>query len=149
MIESFVWLLAWILVLITVSVHYEVIRLVSDQVMPWAGRRLHNRRIIAVVIATLMLGHIAEIWLFALAIKLLVRFPIFGSLQGDMGQGWGDFLYLSSVNYTSLGDSSLRIVGPARALASSETLAGMMMIAWSASFTYLKMEQVWKRHQEK
>ncbi|MGB9153094.1 MAG: hypothetical protein WCD70_08420 [Alphaproteobacteria bacterium] len=149
MIESFVWLLAGLLVLVTVSVHYEAIMLISDRVMPWAQKHVHNRRVMPVVIAALMLGHIAEIWMFALALKLLVQFPVFGSLQGGTGNGWGDFLYLSSVDYTSLGDNGLRIIGPARAIVASETLIGMLMIAWSASFTYLKMEQVWKDHHKK
>lgn len=145
MVESLIWLFAWLLVLTTVSVHYETIMLVSDKVIPWAQKHLHNRRVIAVAITALMLGHIAEIWIFALAVKILLQFPSLGALRGDISDRWGDVLYLSSVNYTSLGDNGARIVGPARALASSETLAGMMMIAWSASFTYLKMEQIWKK----
>lgn len=148
MIETGVWIFAWLLVLITVSLHYEVIRLVSDKVMPWTQKHihsLHSRRVIGVAIAALMLGHIAEIWLFAFAMQEMVRFPELGALQGGTGHEWSDFLYLSSVNYTSLGDNELHIVGPARAMASSETLVGMMMIAWSASFTYLSMEKVWKK----
>jgi hypothetical protein len=118
--------------------------LASDKVMPWAQKHVHGRRTIVIALAALMLAPIAEIWLFALALKLLVQFPALGALEGSSGGGWDDFLYLSSVDYTSPGDNGMHTTGPARALACSETLVGMMMIAWSASLTYLKMEQVWK-----
>ncbi len=144
MYEVIVWLLAGVLVILCVSLHYETIQTVSDTVIPWATKRLHNRRVIAFALAGLMVGHILEIWLYALAMLWLVKFPVFGVLEGSPANSWGDFLYFSSVTYTSLGDSALRLTGPARAIVASETLLGMMMIAWSASFTYLKMEQLWK-----
>jgi hypothetical protein len=149
MIETFVWLLAWLLVLMTVTVHYETLMLVSDKVIPWAVNRFHNRRVIPIAIAALMVGHIAEIWLFALSEKILLQYPDIGYLVGGTGKELSDLLYLSAVNYTSLGDSSLRIAGAVRELASTEPLVGMVMIAWSASFTYLKMEQEWKKDDER
>ncbi|MDR3448975.1 MAG: two pore domain potassium channel family protein [Alphaproteobacteria bacterium] len=144
MAEIFMWFIASLLVIVTVCLHYETMSLVSDKIVPWAQKHSRGRRVIAVSIAGLMLGHIAEIWVFALVIMLLVHFPYLGSVQGSFNPGLGDFLYLSSVDYTSLGDNDMRLTGPIRALASTETLAGMLMIGWSASFTYLKMEQIWK-----
>jgi len=145
MIEHFMWVFSALLVIVTVTVHYEVMMLVSDKVIPWAQKRSHSRRVIAIAITGLLLGHIIEIWIFAIAIWGLLQFPPLGGLQGDITDLWSDCLYLSSVNYTSLGDGNLRLIGPARAIASCETLAGLMMIAWSASFTYLKMEQIWRK----
>ena len=144
MIQPLVWLFSSLLVVLTVTVHYEARMMVSDKVIPWAQKRTHSRRVIAVAITGLLLGHIIEIWIFALAMLLLLQFPVLGTLQGDITSLWSDCLYLSSVNYTSLGDSNLRLTGAVRTIASSETLAGLMMIAWSASFTYLKMEQIWR-----
>ncbi|MDR3424000.1 MAG: two pore domain potassium channel family protein [Alphaproteobacteria bacterium] len=148
MVEHLVWLISVAMVLITVTVHYEIMTVVSDRVIPWAQRHVHSRRVMTFAIAGLLCGHIAEIGLFALAIKLLVFSPAFGSIQGDFSNLWGDFFYLSAVNYTSLGDNTIHLIGPARALSVSEALAGMMMIAWSASFTYLKMESIWERRRK-
>ena len=147
MIEYGIWLLCGILLLVIVSFHYEVMMTVSDRLVPWLEKRLPHRRVIALSLAGLMLGHIVEIWLFSLALMLTAQFPSVGSIQGDFSGRWGDYLYLSTVNYTSLGDSSIRIAGHIRAVVASETLVGMMMIAWSASYTFLKMEQGWRaRH---
>ena len=145
MVEHIIWFLSTAMVIVTVTLHYEVMTIVSDRIVPWAQRHVQMRRVVAFAIAGLMLGHITEIWVFAFIIKLLVYFPSFGSIQGDFSNRWEDFLYLSAVNYTSLGDGDIRLIGPARAIAASETLAGVMMIAWSASFTYLKMELIWER----
>jgi len=145
MVEQIIWLVAAIMVIVTVTVHYEVMTVVSDRIVPWAQRHVHSRRVIAFAIAGLLLGHISEIWIFAIVTKLLLLFPSFGAVHGDFTNQWEDYLYLSAVNYTSIGDNNIRIVGPARALAASEALAGIMMIAWSASFTYLKMEVIWER----
>jgi hypothetical protein len=37
-------------------------------------------------------------------------------------------------------------LGPVRLLAGVEALNGLLMIAWSASFTYLSMENFWAPH---
>jgi len=145
MAANIVWLLSALMVIATVTVHYEIIMIVSDYVVPWAKKHIHSRRVMSFAIAGLLAGHVLEIFLFALAIKLLVSFPEFGSVIGDFTGIWEDYLYLSAVNYTSIGADSIRLTGPVRMLAAGETLAGLMMIAWSASFTYLKMEMIWER----
>jgi hypothetical protein len=145
MFEHIVWLFSAVMVILTVTVHYEVMAVTSDRIIPWTQKHVQSRRVMAYAIAGLLLGHIFEIWLFALAMKALLYFPLLGSIQGAFENGWGDFLYLSTVSYTTLGDNSIHLTGPIRALAASESLVGMMMIVWSASFAYLKMEMIWER----
>ncbi len=145
MIEYVLWLFAVLLLIITVTIHYEVITIVSDRIIPWAQKCVPSRKVMAYAIAGLLFGHIIEIWLFALATKFLIAFPLFGAVEGTIENGFGVLLYLSSVNYTSLGDNTIRLVGPVRALAAGESLVGMVMIAWSASFAYLKMKLIWER----
>ena len=149
MIEILAWGLGCLLVIITVSIHYEVMQLVSDQVIPWATHKFHSRRVIAVAIAALMFGHITEIWVWAIAYGLTTNINGFGIITGSLGSGFNDLLYFSAVSFTSLGDNNLHPEGAIRCLTASETLAGLMMTAWSASFTYLKMEEIWKRHKGK
>ena len=144
MIEPFIWLIAGLLVIATVSLHYEVMSFVSDRVIPWAQKHLHGRRVIAISVISLLLGHVIEIWGFAGVTWVLVQDKSFGAFEGAPDKTWFDFLYLSATNYTSLGDGNVHLVGPVRVMAVTEALVGMMMIAWSASFTYLKMEQIWR-----
>ena len=146
MINVVAWGIAGVLIILTVSIHYETMLMVSDRVLPWAQKRFHGRRTIAIAIFALMLGHIAEIWLFGLSYLVLQFMPGFGTIGGQFDGTLNSYLYFSAVNYTSLADNQIHPIGPLRNIAASETLDGMMMIAWSASFTYLKMEQIWKMH---
>lgn len=148
MIDFFAWTIAGFLVIVTVAVHYETILIISDRILPWAQRSFHGRRVMIISIGALLVGHILEIWIFSLGYFGLSQSSVFGSILGVNATNLNDMIYFSSVNYTSLGDNSMRAMGALRAIAASETLAGMMMIAWSASFTYLKMEQIWKLHQK-
>lgn len=139
------WGIAASLIILTVAMHYETMRFVSDAVLPWAFRRFHNRRIMMVLIMTLILGHISEIWMFALAMFAMNFNPALGYLTGtfDGPLGFNIFVYFSAANYTSLGYGDIMPHGALRNVSVSEALAGLLMIAWSASFTYLKMEQIW------
>lgn len=133
-----------LLALVCVLVHYEVMLLTSDRLIPWALRNAQGRRTVMIALMALMLGHIVEIWVYAGVLMLLSYFPAFGSYVGNIRGEFTDFLYFSAVNYTSLGYGDIHTTGSIRTLAVSEALAGLLMIAWSASFTYLKMEQVWQ-----
>ena len=145
MIEIFGWMVATLIVAATVTTHYEVMLLVSDRILPWVQRRWPGRRVMIVSMACLFLGHITEIWLFAIAMIGLLKIDGFGALTGAFDGDFHAFLYFSATTYTAVGDSDIHSSGPIRAVIVSETLTGLMMIAWSASFTYLKMEQVWQR----
>lgn len=144
MFDTLSWGLGGLLVLITVTMHYETMGLVSDYVIPWSVQRFHGRRVIAIAIATLMLGHIAEIWLWAVTYTILLQFSSFGRFIGPFDGNFSSILYISAVSYTSLGENIIRPDGPIRAIVACESLGGLMMTAWTASFTYLKMEQIWK-----
>jgi hypothetical protein len=50
------------------------------------------------------------------------------------------------VSYTSLGLGDVYPQGGVRLLTGVEALVGLLMIAWSASFTYLSMEKYWPLH---
>ena len=53
------------------------------------------------------------------------------------------FIYFSSVVYTTVGFGDLLPVGALRILTAAEGLAGLAMITWSASFTFLAMQRLW------
>ena len=103
MIDILGWSIAAILVIATIGIHYEVMRIASDTVIPWALRISHDRRVMMLITGILMLGHIAEIWMFALCMMVVNEMPILGNLSGNAGRGLGSFLYFSAVSYTSVG----------------------------------------------
>ena len=50
--------------------------------------------------------------------------------------------------YTSVGFGDILPQGHLRLIAGVEGLAGLLMIGWSASFTYLMMEKLWLDHRK-
>lgn len=139
------WGIGVALIAATVFLHYETMLTVSDRVMPWAQKRLHKHRIItALVIGLLMLGHIAEIWLFAFAYMSMNALGGFGGIEGGFDGSLNSYLTFSTVRYTSVGDPVLHATGAMGCVSATETLVGLMMIGWSTSFTILKMEQLWR-----
>ena len=67
-----------------------------------------------------------------------------GGLAGTLGFSFLHCLYFSAETYTSLGFGDLLPVGPVRLLAGTETLNGLLLIGWTASYAYLAMERFWR-----
>ncbi len=132
-----------ILVFATVLIHYEALRLIGD-----AAPHLKIRpraRIIAVIMAAFA-AHTIEVWLYAVAFFLLDRFAGIGHLTGAGVEEFPAFVYYSSVTYTTLGLGDLAPHGALRLLSGVEALNGLVLIGWTASFTYLTMEKFWDLH---
>ena len=53
--------------------------------------------------------------------------------------------YFSIASYTTLGIGDILPHGNIRIVAGLEALNGLVLVAWSASFTYLIMERLWGR----
>jgi hypothetical protein len=134
-----------VLVLATILIHYEVLRLASNHVhdLPIAPRL----RIIPVMIAAFV-GHTLEVWLYGIAYWALAGHFGLGAISGVAPDGFEDYIYFSAVTYTSLGFGDLVPTGHMRLLAGVEGLNGLILIGWSASFTYLAMERYWPQHRK-
>jgi hypothetical protein len=53
------------------------------------------------------------------------------------------FLYFSSETYTTLGFGDIYPTGALRMICGIESLIGLLMVSWTASFTYLEMRRYW------
>ncbi|CAO4150709.1 ion channel [Methylorubrum extorquens] len=122
------------LVITTILVLYETLRLTSEHLseLPFPPRA----RIIVVVLAA-FIGHTAAVWIYAGAYWLLVLQLGIGTFSGVPVETFEDCLFVSVVAYTSLGYGDHFPVGHARLLTGVEALNGLLLIGWSASFTYL------------
>jgi hypothetical protein len=61
------------------------------------------------------------------------------------GPGWfEDHFHFSIASYTTLGIGDIIAEGPIRIIAGIEALNGLVLVAWSASFTYIAMERLWQ-----
>jgi hypothetical protein len=144
---AFIWgmVASVVLVTITVLVHYESLRLISDQLIP--RLRLHPRHEMVYVIFGVFFAHTLEVWIFAGGYALLEQAGI-GQFHGHLEGNALDYLYFSAVTYTTLGFGDIYVYGPLRLVSGVEGLTGLLMIGWSASYTYLSMEKLWQRHAE-
>ena len=125
-----------------VLVHYEGLVLTQRRIARESG---HRRIKVLHAMFLLILVHVVEIWIFGMAYGLLLRWPECGSIAGSaVPLHLFDYVYFSAMSYTTVGFGDLAPVGPIRFLSATEALVGLMLITWSASFTYLEMERYWR-----
>ena len=138
---AIVTLIAAGLVTIIVFLHYEALNLLSKTLarLSWVGRPR-----VALLFCRLLMVHIAEIWIFACGFMLAEWHGGLGALKGEHSPGVLDYVYFSSMTFTTVGYGDLFPIGPIRFIAAMEALSGFMLITWSASFTYLEMVRFWR-----
>lgn len=96
------------------------------------------------IMAIIFAAHVLEIMLFAATFRLMIPLG-FGELTGNHTSTAADFFYFSIATYTTLGIGDIAPEGAIRLVAGVEALVGLVLITWSASFTYLAMERLWNR----
>lgn len=128
------------LVAITVLIHYELLRSASGLIARLPGP---PRTRILPVILIVFVAHIVEAGVYAAAFLLMQTHPELGSVAGELEGNWLDFVYFSLTTYTTLGIGDLHPQGPLRLVAAVESLNGLVLIGWSASFTYLSLQELW------
>ena len=134
-----IFIVTTVVVLLTVGVHYEMLRGLSVTIprLPVA-----NRARVGITILGALVAHLVEVMVFALAFYLTIRSGNLGELKGG-GQHPVDIMYFSLVTYTSLGYGDITPAGNIRLLAGVEALTGLVLIAWTASFAFLQMQRFW------
>ena len=132
-----------VLVGATLLIHYDILRLASS-LLPSLPIPVRMR--VVVVVFAAFLAHTLEVWLYAFAYYIFDEVFHFGYLSGELVGDWRDFVYYSAATYTTLGIGDVFPIGQTRLLTGIEALNGLVMIGWSASFTYLTMEKFWPLH---
>lgn len=135
--------LAAAMVMVCVLVHYETLRFASV-LMPKLTIRPRKR--ILFVMGAAFLAHSAEVWLCAALFYVIGHWGGLGGIAGKFDGTFYEYLYFSTVSYTSLGIGDIYPTGVLRILTGVEALIGLAMIAWTGSFTYLAMEKFWSLH---
>ncbi|MEM6552148.1 MAG: potassium channel family protein [Planctomycetota bacterium] len=135
-----VYLAAAIAVGLCVLLHYETIRLII-----WCLKKYRPSPRLSLVgsVLTLLTAHIIQIIGFAFAMGSLTA--LFGTRVGELaGQDANtltDSFYFSTAVFTTVGFGDIVPLGPLRALVAIEALTGLVLITWSASFTFLLMQR--------
>lgn len=123
-----------------VVIHYEFLYQFTV-IMPRLRVRYRFRILLGVFAA--LAAHILEVLLFGLAYFLMDRHGRWGALQGNFEHTLFDCVYFSFTAYTTLGLGDIEPTGILRFLVGLESLAGFVLITWTASFLYLEMSRYW------
>lgn len=135
-----------VLLALCLLVHYEALRLIS-LVIPKLTMMPPRLRMLAAM-GGIIAAHTVEIWIFAGAYYFLEHQLHIGSFAGqvDLVMTFSEYLYFSTVSYTTLGLGDIYPTGGLRLVTGVEALLGLLTIAWSASFAYLLMVELWPLH---
>ena len=131
--------LSILIVALCITVHYEALNGMAKLV----HRPERHRWVVMLMMYGLLLAHVAEIWIFGFGYKVAQEWLGLGNITGT-GDGLFDYMYYSAMVYTTVGFGDQIPDGAIRMLTSTEALSGFALITWSASFTFLQMQRLWR-----
>jgi len=129
-----------LVVAIAVMIHYEFLFRIT-RFAPRMKIR-HRYRIVAGVFIALV-AHSIEIWVFALAYFFMHHADGWGELRGNFNGSLMDSAYFSFTTFSTLGFGDIEPLGDLRYLTGIESLTGLVLITWTASFLYYEMQRYW------
>ncbi|MEH8015981.1 potassium channel family protein [Rheinheimera muenzenbergensis] len=139
----YVFLINCLVVATAVLVHYEFLFRLSA-VIPKIQIK-HRYKIVFGVFGALV-AHAVEIWLFALAYYLMHKAEGWGELTGNFNGSLMDCVYFSFTVFSTVGFGDIVPIGDLRYLTGIESLTGLVLITWSASFLFFEMQRYWITH---
>lgn len=128
---------------LVVILHYEVLLGLSRK-LPY----LHYKNKYQIVIGVFgaLIAHCLEIWIFALGYYYMFKSERFGHLEGNFDGSLLDCAYYSFTSFTTLGFGDITPHGAIRFFTGIESLTGLVLITWTASFLFLEMQRYWNTH---
>ena len=130
------------IIALAVLIHYEFLYRISRTIPKM--RIKHRFRIVFAVFGALI-AHSIEVWVFSVAYYLLPHVQEWGNLEGNFSGSLLDCLYFSYTTFTTLGIGDIEPHGAIRHLVGLESLTGLLLITWTASFLYYEMQRYWDR----
>ena len=125
-------------VFLAIGIHYEVLSVSSRKIR---NIKIPKRPKVAVLVVCALGEHLIEIGVFTVGWMLLVQAD--ESVLNVSHLGFNTAFYFSATTYTTVGYGDIVPGGPGRFHSGIEALTGLVLIAWTASFTYLEMQCYW------
>ena len=141
-----IWLIllaSLIAVFAATALFYECLCLISRFV---SGMTARHRPIMFVMIGGIFIAHAVAIMVYAVLYWALIHYAIVPDLSGHVPDHFPTYLYFSATNYSSLGIGDVFPVEGLRFLTGVETINGLILITWSAAFTYFSVQKMWEAH---
>lgn len=125
---------------IAVIIHYECLLRLT---LLLARVKIRHRLRILLGVGGALLAHAVEVWVFAFAYYLMHHAKAWGSLTGSFNGSLMDCVYFSFTTFTTLGFGDIQPTGDMRFLTGIESLTGLVLITWTASFLFVEMQKFW------
>lgn len=128
--------------------HYEVLGYLTTKMTQIKNVK---RKHVLFSMLTLTMTHMVSVLLYASIYHLMINILKMGTLINTVSAAgvtfdhtrFEDLIYYSITVYTSLGFGDVVPTGGMRIISGLETLNGLILVAWSASFSYLVMSKYW------
>lgn len=131
-------LITMLAVMFSIGLHYfaliSITRLLSH---------FHGTHPASIVLALLLavFAHFLEIVIFGIAWQVMFSMELITfSIEAPK---FLDLIYFSGTTYTTIGYGDIILTGNGRIMAVVEGVMGLVLIAWTASFTYYEMNRKW------
>lgn len=129
------------IVIVVVIIHNEV--LIRLSVLLAKMRRGHHFRLVTGVLGVLA-AHTLQVWIFASVYYSMHHAEGWGRLSKNFDGSLLDCVYFSFTTFTTLGYGDIEAHGILRFLTGIESLTGLVLITWSASFLFIEMQRYWQ-----
>lgn len=136
-----VFIINTMVVALSVMVHYEFLYRITLYIPKMTIS--HRYRIVFGVCGAII-AHAFEIWIFAIAYYFMHLNDGWGHLSGSFNGSLLDCGYFSFTVFTTLGFGDIEPNGDLRYLTGIESLTGLVLITWTASFLYFEMQRHWR-----
>ena len=135
-------LITIIVLALCVLIHYELLVSLTSKVSRF---EFSHRSAIVLGAIRAMVSHIIQVWVYALGYWLLLELGEgYGSIKGEPITEFIDWVYFSFVVYSTLGFGDMVPTGWVRFMVGTESIMGLVMIAWTASFLFLELQKQWR-----
>ncbi|HQR99557.1 MULTISPECIES: potassium channel family protein [unclassified Polaromonas] len=125
---------------IAVIIHYECLLRLT---LLLARVKIRHRLRILLGVGGALLAHAVEVWVFAFAYYFIHHAETWGGLTGNFNGSLMDCVYFSFTTFTTLGFGDIQPTGDLRFLTGIESLTGLVLITWTASFLFVEMQKFW------
>ena len=134
----YIVLITTLAVAMAIGLHYSALLTITRILS-----HLHGTHPASVVLALFLavIAHLLEILIFAVAWQCMYSMSLITfSIESPT---FLDIVYFSGTTYTTIGYGDIVLTGHGRIMTVVEGVMGLVLIAWTASFTYFEMNRKW------
>ncbi|WP_416306426.1 potassium channel family protein [Neptunicella sp. SCSIO 80796] len=139
----YVFLFNCLVVAIAVMIHYECLYRIT---LCFPKMTIKHRSRIVFGVFGALIAHVIEIWVFALAYYWMDHSDNWGKLTGNFDGSLMDCAYFSFTVFSTVGFGDIEPTGDLRYLTGIESLTGLVLITWTASFLFFEMQRHWNNN---